>query len=270
MNCAITGHTGVLGKYFVNSSKNLKFIKYFGDINNKKKITKWILSNNFDYLFHFAAVVPIKRVKDNYKLAKKTNYIAVKYIVEALKKKKKPIWFFFSSTSHVYGFSHKKFTELSKTRPINQYGKLKLLAEKYIDTKLKNTNINYCIGRIFSYTYFTQSRDFFIPSIFQKKNIKNFSLDKINTLRDFIDLRDICRAIKFLMKKKVNGFFNIASGKSVNLLKIYLLINKNVKYNLKIKKTKNNILANIDKIKNIGWYPRYNLCDILENFIKKN
>ena len=109
MYCAITGHRGVLGKYFISNSKNLKFKKYYGDINNKKKITEWILSNNFDYLFHFAAVVPIKEVKDNYKRAKKTNYIAVKYIVDALKKKNKAAWFFFSSTSHVYGFSDKKF-----------------------------------------------------------------------------------------------------------------------------------------------------------------
>jgi nucleoside-diphosphate-sugar epimerase len=269
MNCGITGHTGVLGKYFVNSSKKLKFKKYFGDINNKKKITEWILNNNFDYLFHFAAVVPIKKVEANYKLAKKTNYIAVKYIVDALKKKNKPIWFFFSSTSHVYGFSAKKFNELSKTKPINEYGKLKFLAEKYIEAKLKNTKIYYCVGRIFSYTHFTQSKDFFIPNISQKIIKNNFSLNKINTLRDFIDLRDICRAIKFLMKKKLNGVFNIASGKSINLLTIYLLINKNIKYNLKIKKPKNNILANINKIKKIGWHPKYNFSDILENFKKK-
>ena len=268
MHCAITGHRGVLGKYFISNSKNFKFNKYYGDINNKKKITEWILSNNFDYLFHFAAVVPIKEVKDNYKRAKKTNYIAVKYIVDALKKKNKAAWFFFSSTSHVYGFSDKKFNELSKIKPLNEYGKLKFLAEKYIEFKLKNTNINYCIGRIFSYTNFTQSVEFFIPNIFQKKK-KIFSLDKINTLRDFIDLRDICSAIKFLMKKKINGVFNIASGKAINLLKIYLIINKNIKYNLKTSKPKKNILADINKIKNIGWRPKYNFSNILENFKKK-
>ena len=269
MHCGITGHTGVLGKYFINSSKKLKFNKYFGDINNKKKISKWILDNNFDCLFHFAALVPIKKVNSNYKLAKKTNYIAVKFIVDALKKKKKPIWFFFSSTSHVYGFSNKKLKESNKTKPINQYGKLKLLAEKYIENNLKDSNIKFCIGRIFSYTHFTQSKDFFFPSILKKKMKKNCSFDKINTLRDFVDLRDICSAIRFLMKKKINGVFNIASDKKVNLLNIYLMLNKNIRYNFKTTKPKNNILANINKIKNMGWYPQYNIFDILENFKKK-
>ena len=269
MHCGITGHTGVLGKYFINSSKRLKFNKYFGDVNNKKKITEWILSNNFDYLFHFAAVVPIKEVKKNYKLAKKTNYEAVKYIVDALKKKNKPIWFFFSSTSHVYGFSHKKFNELSKKKPTNNYGKLKLLAEKYIESKLKRTNITFCIGRIFSYTHFRQSSNFFIPSVYNKEtNTKNY-MDKINTLRDFIDIRDICAAIRFLMIKKSNGIFNIATGKEVNLQKILYLIKKKNQKNFSKKLPKKNITADINKIKEIGWRPRFGIIDILRNFKNK-
>ena len=98
---------------------------------------------------------------------------------------------------------------------------------------------------------------------------KNCYLNKNNTLRDFVDLRDICSAIRFLMKKKINGVFNIASGKKVNLLNIYLMLNKNIRYNFKTTKKKNNILANINKIKNMGWYPKYNIFDILENFKKK-
>jgi UDP-glucose 4-epimerase len=269
MHCGITGHTGVLGKYFINSSKKLKFNKYFGDINNKKKITEWILNSNFDYLFHFAAVVPIKEVKENYKLAKKTNYEAVKYIVGALKKKNKPIWFFFSSTSHVYGFSNRKFNELSKKTPTNNYGKLKLLAEKYIESKLKRTKISFCIGRIFSYTHFRQPRNFFIPSVYNKEtNTKNY-MNKINTLRDFIDIRDICDAIRFLMIKKSNGIFNIATGKAVNLQKIFFLIKKKNRKDFSKKLPKKNIIADINKIKEIGWRPRFDIFDILRNFKNK-
>ena len=87
MICGITGHKGVLGSSFIKSYKTIKFIKYNGDICNKKNITTWILKKKFEYLLHFAAIVPIKKVKKNYKLARKTNYKAVKYIVDALKKK---------------------------------------------------------------------------------------------------------------------------------------------------------------------------------------
>ena len=113
---------------------------------------------------------------------------------------------------------------MSKKKPINNYGKLKLLAEKYIESKLKRTNITFCIGRIFSYTHFCQTSNFFIPSVYNKEtNTKNY-MGKINTLRDFIDIRDICDAIRFLMIKKSNGIFNVASGKVVNLQKIFYLI----------------------------------------------
>ena len=37
MHCGITGHTGVLGKYFINSSKRLKFNKYFGRFRDEIK-----------------------------------------------------------------------------------------------------------------------------------------------------------------------------------------------------------------------------------------
>ena len=269
MHCGITGHRGVLGKYFINNSKKLKFIKYFGDINNKKKITEWILTNDFDCLFHFAAVVPVKEVKNNYKLAKRTNYTAVKHIVDALKKKNKPIWFFFSSTSHVYGFSDERFNELSKTKPINKYGKLKLLAEKYITFKLRGTKIVFCIGRIFSYTHFSQSNNFFVPSIFNKKIKNNNFLKKINTLRDFVDLRDICSAVRLLMTQKCCGIFNIASGNAVNLQKIFFLINKNNKKYFINNFPRNNIIADINKIKGFGWFPKYNIFNILKNFKKR-
>lgn len=64
------------------------------------------------------------------------------------------------------------------------------------------------------------------------------------------------------MVEKKTGVFNIASGKKINLLKIFELITKK-----KIKKTvspKNNIFANINKIKNLGWKPKYDIIDIIE------
>jgi hypothetical protein len=48
-----------------------------------------------------------------------------------------------------------------------------------------------------------------------------------------------------------------------------LICNTDIKYNLKTSKPKKNILANINKIKNIGWRPKYNFSNILENFKKK-
>ncbi len=47
-----------------------------------------------------------------------------------MKKKNKIKWFFFASTSHVYGSSKKKIKENSSINPITNYGTTKYLAEK--------------------------------------------------------------------------------------------------------------------------------------------
>ena len=58
----ITGSKGVLGSYIKKKLKNVKFDCFNGDITNKRDIQKWLKGKKFDALFHFAAVVPTKKV----------------------------------------------------------------------------------------------------------------------------------------------------------------------------------------------------------------
>lgn len=259
--CAITGHTGVLGSNFIKNNPDIRFIKFNKDLSKKNDIKKWIKKNSFDYFLHLGAVVPTYQVKKNYNYAKKVNYYSTINIINELKKKNKKIWFFYSSSSHVYGYSNKKLNERSKTNPVNQYGKLKLLSEKTIKIKLKNTKIKFCIGRIFSFTHYMQDKSFFIPSIFKHK------ANMVDTLRDFIDVRDICSLIRVLINKNKTGVFNIASGTKINLIKIFeIILKKKILYKLR---PKNNIFADISKIKKLGWKPKYDIKDIIKDY-KKN
>jgi UDP-glucose 4-epimerase len=270
MNCGITGHTGVLGRYFLKQySSKIKFIKYRGDITNRKKIINWIKKNNFEYFIHFAAIVPVKLVNKNYNFAKKVNFYGTKNIVDGLKLKNQKIYLFFSSTSHVYNYSNKAQKEHFITRPISNYGKTKIIAENYITKALRNAKVTYCIGRIFSYTHYTQNKSFFLPRLSKKKKINRKYISQLNTYRDFIDIRDICSAIFLLIQKKSSGIFNIASGKKINLIELLNFIKK-FNYNLyKIKSSKNNLYADISKIKKLGWRPRFNINNIINNFTNK-
>ena len=74
IKCGITGHTGVLGSELIKKNKKIRFIKFKGDISNKKNIQNWFQNNKFDIIIHLAAIVPTKIVKKNYKLANKINY----------------------------------------------------------------------------------------------------------------------------------------------------------------------------------------------------
>ena len=270
----ITGSTGVLGNYLQKNFKNIKFDCFRGDITNKKNIQKWLKGKKFEALFHFAAIVPTAKVLNNYDKSKKVNYLGTKLLIDEVQKNKTTKWFLFASTSHVYKFSQKKITEDSILKPISKYGLTKLMAEKYLLKKKEKVNI--CIIRIFSYTNFNQNISFFIPSIYKKFLINDsISLENINHIRDFIDIRDIYSAIKILYAKKSKGIYNLGSGIPIPLIKIieYLanLFKKKYMINKENKLTMH--VADLKKMIRLGWKPKKNILQILNayhlNFNKK-
>ena len=102
IRCGITGASGVLGQKL---KKNLpyKFFSFKENIENYKKVYKWINSQQFDLILHLAAIVPADKVDNNFLRAKKININGTKNLVRAiLKSKLAPKWVFYASTSHVY------------------------------------------------------------------------------------------------------------------------------------------------------------------------
>jgi len=271
MICAITGSSGVLGSYIIKNNPKVKFLKFKGDISNEIEIKNWILKKKFDVFLHLAAIVPTTEIEKNYKLAKKVNYHANKNIVNTLLLKEN-VFFFYASSSHVYSSSLKKLREDTKPKPLTIYGRLKYSSEKYIIKKFKDTKNNYCIGRIFSFTHHTQKKTFFIPSVYRKikisRNNKEIDFKDTNHNRDFISIKDINSCIFFLLKIKAGGIYNIALGKKINLRNIIKIICK--RFNKIPKFLKNNnsttLIADINKVKKMGWVPKDNLFKILNDY----
>lgn len=263
----ITGSKGVLGSYIKKNLKNVKFDCFNGDITNKRDIQKWLKGKKFDALFHFAAVVPTKKVLKDYDHSKKINFLGTKLLIDHVKKNKTTKWFLFTSTSHVYNFSKKKITESSEIKPISKYGLTKLMAEKYL--LKKSGEVNVCIIRIFSYTNFNQNISFFIPSIYKKFLInESINLDNINHVRDFINIGDIYSAIKLLYLKKSKGIYNLGSGKPTHLIKIvkYLSNLFNRKYTITKLNIKTIHVADIKKLVKLGWKPKSSIVKILKSY----
>ena len=68
----------------------------------------------------------------------------------------------------------------------------------------------------------------------------------------------------FLDNKQVSGIFNIGTGKATNLFRIVKLINReNKKIFYKKNEKKTSLVANIDKIKKIGFKPKYGIRKII-------
>ena len=263
LKCGITGATGVLGRQIIKKLP-YKFFIFKNKIENFKKVQKWVDSNKLDIVLHLAAIVPTNKVNKNFNKAKSVNIYGTKNLVKAiLKTTNPPKWFFYASTSHVYpsSFKKKKFSENDKVKPYSQYGKTKLGGEKIIKKNFQNKKINFCIGRIFSFTDQNQKKPFVIPSLVSKIKCtkkRQVKLSNLNHYRDFLTTEDISLAIKILSKYGKKGIYNIGSGKEINLKKIAEIIAK--KYRKKISFEKDNkptfLISNSSKLKKLGWKPK--------------
>lgn len=272
--CGITGATGILGSKIIKKIK-FNFVIFKGDITKKKLVDNWIKSNNFDFIIHLAAIVPTKDVEKDYNYAKKVNYNGTKNIVDSLiKYQKKPKNIFFASTSHVYQIRKKffKIDENQKVKPYSKYGKTKILAENYFKEKLKKQKINYCIGRIFSYTSPEQNKSFLTPGLFykiKKSRKKTITFKGLKHFRDFLSINDIINAIRILCIKNGTGIYNIGSSKKFYLETIAKIFCKKFKKKasfIKSSKSFTYLISDNKKLIKLGWKPKNSFIQELNKF----
>ena len=253
----ITGANGYIGRNLIKKyKKKINFIIYKEDINNIKKISDFILKNDFEIFIHLAGL--LRSSKKSKKEIYRTNSFSLKYISKEVSKKNKKL--IFISSSHVYKIKKTKLKENDKLKPTSIYGSSKLKAENLIIKNIKK----YCILRLFNlYGDYMPKGSFFSDIKSKIINKKKIIIDK--SVRDFVHIDDICKLIFFVCKKNINGIFNASSGLSVSLVDIINFFEKkyNQKCKLLIKKTKTCLVGSNAKIKAKGFKFKYkNIFDI--------
>ncbi len=151
-------------------SEQLQFIK--ADVNNREVISEIMTSNNFDYVFHYAALVGVARTL-NHPISVLDDIQGIKSILE-LSKNTGVKRIFFSSSSEVYG-EPVEFPQNEETTPLNSrlpYAIVKNVGEAFVKSFYQEYGLEYTIFRFFN-TYGTyQSKDFVISKFLlaAKKN----------------------------------------------------------------------------------------------------
>ncbi|MDA0996376.1 MAG: SDR family oxidoreductase [Proteobacteria bacterium] len=257
MKIGITGSTGVLGSILLKKlkEKNYKIVVFNSDITNASKVGMWIKKNNFDFIFHLAAIVPIKVCNENPLMTCSVNIGGVFNILEALAKLKKKPWLFYASTSHVYKAKNKPLLETDPISPKTFYGYTKWVGEKILENFSTKNNLSYCCGRIFSFYDNSQSKDFLFPSVKDKikklSKKKNISIVNAYSVIDIQKATDVVKIILKLFEKKTQGIFNIGTGKGISVKNFARrLTNKKIKIYTNNKKA-NKIVADIKKLNSI-------------------
>lgn len=133
------------------------------DVNDKESMEKIMTSRDFDYVFHFAAVVGVDRtqahplsVLDDIKGFENILELCVKTPVKRV---------FFSSSSEVYG-EPVELPQHEDTTPLNAklpYAIVKNVGEAYCRSYNQVHGLNYTIFRFFNTYGPNQSEDFVIP-----------------------------------------------------------------------------------------------------------
>tara|TARA_A100001015_G_C15001410_1_gene718658 strand:- start:953 stop:1879 length:927 start_codon:yes stop_codon:yes gene_type:complete len=189
----------------INFSDRVKFIE--ADINESSTKDMLLNLDPFDYIFHYSAVVGVKRTQDNPLLVLKDIEGIKNILAISLAHQIKRIYF--SSSSEVYG-EPVEIPQHELTTPLNSrvpYAIVKNVGESFIKSFYQEHNLNFTIFRFFNTYGPFQSADFVISKFI------NFALNNEditiygdgNQTRTFLHVRD---NVNFTIKCLENSFYN--------------------------------------------------------------
>lgn len=215
----LTGFTRKLPRPVHN---NIRFIKC--DVNDFADISSVFYAYTFDYVFHYAALVGVKRTLAN-PVKVLDDITGIKNILN-LSKNTGVRRVYYSSSSEVYG-EPVEFPQNEHTTPLNSrlpYAIVKNVGEAYLRSYKKEYNLDYTIFRFFNTYGPKQSKDFvisrFIYLALQNQDITIYG-DGSQT-RTFCYVDDNVQACvnAFYDDMYVNDVVNIGGGKEITILEL--------------------------------------------------
>ena len=190
---------------------NLHFVRC--DVNDYRDISEVMLSTGFDYVFHYAATVGVKRTQEN--PARVLHDLeGIKHICN-LSKNSRVKRLFFASSSEVYGEpvtlpQHEETTPLNSRLP---YAVVKNIGEAFLRSYKKEFGLDYTIFRFFN-TYGPKQSIDFVMSKFIRHALRN---EDIPIFGDGTQTRTFCY-IDDNIDACVNALYkNLALNEVVNI-----------------------------------------------------
>ena len=152
--------TGSMSKLPSKQYKNWSFVNC--NVNSYKGISEIMLVNQFDYVFHYAAVVGVKRTQEN-PIMVLDDIEGIRNVLQ-LSKNSSVKRVFFSSSSEVYG-EPVELPQNEETTPLNSrvpYAVVKNVGEAFFRSFYKSYGLPFTIFRFFNTYGPNQSEDFVI------------------------------------------------------------------------------------------------------------
>jgi len=218
--------TGSKDKLPSDTESNWSFIHC--DVNDYRSISEIMLSYKFDYVFHYAAMVGVKRTQDN-PVSVLRDIDGIKYVLN-LAKSTSVKRVFFSSSSEVYG-EPVELPQHEHTTPLNSrvpYAVVKNVGESYFRSFKKSFDLDFTIFRFFNTYGPNQSKDFvvakFISLALSNENITIYGDGSQTRTFCYVDDNvETCIRI-FEETHELNDVINIGGAREITILNLAKLI----------------------------------------------
>lgn len=269
--CLVTGHKGYVGSRLSNSLKKRGHTTYGLDLKDGQDLLRCLPNEEFDYVFHLAALPRVGYSVENPSYTFRQNAYATSVLLEWCKNHgvKRVI---FSSSSAVVG---------DRNEPNSPYGLHKLISEQECKLYSKLYGLDTVSLRYFN--IFSEDQEYggtystvvcaWMEMIRNGQTLR-FDGDGSQS-RDFVHVQDVIDANLFCMERKNNfngEFYDVGTGITISLNEIKKIVEKynQVKFDYApnrvgdVKTTK----ADINKLKNIGWCAKIDSYQAIHKFFK--
>lgn len=211
----------------IEDNKNYNFFKK--DICNKKAINN-IIQDGIEIIINFAAESHVDKSIEDSNVFFQTNVLGTQILCDlAVKYNIKK--FIQISTDEVYGPNNKDnyHSEEDKLNPTNPYAASKasadLLVLSYYKTHGLPINIVRSTNNYGKYQYPEKIIPLFITNLIQNKKVPIYGNGK--QIRDWLHVKDHCKALKLIIEKGKKGeIYNISGNNRIQNLKLTKLILK--------------------------------------------
>lgn len=262
---------------------NIKFVH--GDIRKSALMNR--LVKKCDIVFHLAEYIPETKEYGPGHVVKYSsekpledfdvNAKGTIVVLDAARKHDRKV--IFASTAAIYGNTGlKSIPEDTKPLPASPYGAAKLCAEIYGDTYSREYKLPIVVARLFN-VYGPRQRKYVMYDLLLRLLENPKQLDVLGTgkeERDFIYVQDAVEALMILASdpKAEGRVFNVGTGVGTQVSKVVRLLLKTLRLNTKVRFIGESwsgdlkaIVANIDRIVEVGFKPRFSLEKGVEKLV---
>lgn len=301
-NILVTGGAGFIGSHLVdylvteknnvtvidnlssgrldNLSTLMSSIRFFEIDLLSEQINSILKESHFDFIFHLAANAYVPPSVENPVYDFNNTLLTTFNLLEFIRKNKYVTVFIAISSAAIYGSPNKMpIFEHFTPDPISPYGVSKLALENYVRVFANLYGIKCASLRLFSVYGPRQTKQIVYDFMVKLKNnpVAMEIIGDGSQMRDIIFVKDVVQALTLIATKgELKGeWYNVANGKGHTTLELAKIMCELLSVHPKFKFTgkvragdADKWIANIDKIKSLGYSINYPLHEGLQETIK--